>query len=323
MNDLWEESVERFTAYLPKSVSTWVLIIDATAHARLEASLVPRLGDGVRVLRLGQAPVDEVRAAALEYVDQDHVGLIGFQARAYPEYRDALMLYTEWPSRRVKLCVEVWDDNFAALFAEDPQEVARRCDGLRRRLTGERTLTYQAADDAAELLSFECAPEDWVAYSGLEDFDYLLPSGEVACVPETATGSLPVEGWLIGTIPFGRKYGRIGPGDLTVRIENGQVTGVTGRNTELCRDLEMAFDRLPGVRSIGELGIGQSKAVTEAARSHKAAFTWHERNYGVHIGFGAELSETADPDQRATAHHLDVVLSRGRLTGQAGPLLTW
>ncbi|GAA4628736.1 hypothetical protein GCM10023196_046340 [Actinoallomurus vinaceus] len=173
MNDVWEESVERFTAYLPESVSTWLVIIDAAAHARLAASLLPRLGDDVRVLRLGEVSIDDVRAAALEYVDQDHVGLIGFHARNYPEYQEALVLFADWPSRRVKLCLEVWDDNFATLFAEDPQEVARRCDGLRRQLTGERTLTYRAADDAAELLSFDCAPDDWVAYSGLEDLGRL------------------------------------------------------------------------------------------------------------------------------------------------------
>jgi hypothetical protein len=48
-----------------------------------------------------------------------------------------------------------------------------------------------------------------------------------------------------------------------------------------------------------------------------------ERHTGIHIGLGAELSETSETHERVTSRHMDLMLATGVLRGDAGPILMW
>ena len=77
------------------------------------------------------------------------------------------------------------------------------------------------------------------------------------------------------------------------------------------------------LRSLSEVGIGQSRAVSRAARLCPAGLLWHERHRGLHLGLGAELPETFDPKLRTTGHHLDVVLATGSLRRGTHLMMRW
>jgi hypothetical protein len=254
------------------------------------------------------------------YVERPDVGFLEFTVNIGQfwdaDHRGAMTELARWPRDRVKRCFDVWDANFGILFSEDPVDVAQRCQALRGMLTPHQLLEYNDDYNLTSALNLNCEGSAWTAYTGFEEFDYILPSGEVSCLPQSVDGQLEVEGWIVGTIPFGLKYGHIRRGDLL-------LSTVTGRHTELCTDLDNAFARLPGLRSVGELGIGQSTAVARAAMLHEMGCHWHERHFGIHLGLGVELPETADPKRGATAHHLDIVLARGSLTAGKTLLAKW
>lgn len=324
--DDWERSVDRFIEYLPKSVDRWVIWAEPV-HEKIVRSLDSRLRISHRFI-LGEANPADVAACAREYRDRDDVGLVSFTVRdaraqqRHDGYAEALQHFTFWPPSRVRLCLDVWDANFAALFAEDPRALADRCGRMYEALRPEPRLHYERIPGGPRL-DFDCTGSEWTSYDGIEErSDYILPIGEVASLPDSVDGVLDIDGWLIGTIPFGLKYGRITPGDLVIHFEGGRISRVTGANTALCDDLRAALDAVPGLNLVGELGIGQSLAATQAARTHRVGCRWHERSFGVHIGLGAELPEAADPEHRSTTHHLDIVLAAGRLTGTV-PLLEW
>jgi hypothetical protein len=85
------------------------------------------------------------------------------------------------------------------------------------------------------------------------------------------------------------------------------------------------LSRLPGLQLVNEVGIGQLKGVTTAAKKHKVGYHWHERHFGLHLGLGAELDESDAPGGiRATGHHLDIVLESGRLiNSRSMDVLSW
>ena len=116
----------------------------------------------------------------------------------------------------MKLCFDVTDNNFCDLFSESPEEVTDRCSRLRGQVAESDTLIYYNGDEAADALTISCAGREWVAYSGFgETFDYILPSGEVACLPESVDGNTASRRRIVGTIPFGVKSvgyaGRVRP----------------------------------------------------------------------------------------------------------------
>jgi leucyl aminopeptidase (aminopeptidase T) len=220
----------------------------------------------------------------------------------------------------MKVCFDVWDGNFAALFAESPEAVRERCEILVQKLRPLPSVNVVAP--GATDLDFALGPADWVVYSGFEPFDYMLPSGEVACRPRDASGVLDIDGWIVGSLPFGQKYGRIRAGAAILKIKDGAVVDLLGNDSRLCADLEHVFSSF-SLTTIGELGVGQSIAVAELADEVTVGYQWHERHRGVHVGLGAELPETLSAEDRVTDYHLDIVLSSGLLRSGATTIESW
>lgn len=319
----WTQAIRNLADCLPSGITRWVLLCDRgyqIALARFLSDALPI----VESIFLGTDTPQRVRSIADRRLNDPSVGLLEFlccdgeRLRWGRNYQNALMHFAQWPPERVRLCFDVTDSNFRDLFSESARHVRTRSRILRRRLTGEERLALTAGKRRATL---RCRTDGWTIHSGLEQDDYVLPSGEIECVPESVDGDVEVNGWIVGTIPFGMKYGRIGPAQLELRFRGGEVVRVAGKHRLLCNELEAAFATLPGLRRVAELGIGQSKAVSHAAKNEQVGCLWHERHLGVHLGLGAGLHE--EPG-RVTQHHLDVVLATGRLAGARGrAILSW
>jgi hypothetical protein len=319
----WATAIANFADCLPSGIARWVLLCDRGYQLALARVLSRKLPIAESIVLGGDAP-QRVRAIAARHVDNAEVGLLEFicfdgaRLRGGRNYRHAMEPFALWQPERVRLCFDVTDANFRELFSEAPRLVKARGQRLRRRLAGEEQLALTAGTTRATL---RCRAGGWDVHSGLERDDYILPSGEIECVPESVDGDVEVNGWIVGTILFGTKYGRIGPAQLRLRFRGGEVAGVAGNHRRLCEELDTAFTTLPGLRRVAELGIGQSKAVARAAQREQVGCLWHERHRGVHLGLGASLHE---PTGRATQHHLDVVLATGSLTGAGGrAILRW
>lgn len=319
----WASAIRNLVDCLPAGIAHWVLVCDRGYQLALARSLKDALPVAESIL-LGSDPPRRVRSIAEQYRDDPEAGLLellcfdGERLRWGRNYQNAMMPFAEWPSERVRLCFDVTDHNFRELFSEAPRRVQARGQRLRRRLRDEPRLSLTAGKSRATL---RCKPDGWELHSGLERDDYILPSGELECVPESVDGTVEVNGWIVGTILFGVKYGRIGPAQLALKLRRGEVVEITGNHRPLCGELETALNALPGLRRVAELGIGQSKAVAHAARQEPVGCLWHERHFGVHLGLGASLHEAPG---RETQHHLDVVLATGSLTGAAGRgILRW
>jgi len=237
--------------------------------------------------------------------------------------QDALTPFNRWGTHRMKVCFEVSDANFHALFAEPSHALRDRCVDMRSRAAAEPRMSY-SVEGRADRLDMDCAGATWITQTGFEDHDYILPTGEIAACPRSVEGTISPEGWIIGTLPLGAKYGRIAAGDVSLRLSRGEVIEVSGDDRRLCADVEMVLTRVPSLRHVSEIGVGMSRAIAGAAASHPVAHLWLERHFGFHLGLGARLPQTDHPDIEATGHHLDVVFAHGVLRGAGGDaLLAW
>ncbi len=318
------QAVANFLRLLPQAMDRWVVAYEPVHHAGLARAVLHEL-DVAAAIELGFASPDRVREIAQEKRGDPRCGFLEFvvvdgdRTHLGIDYRDALMHFGRWDTERVKLCFDVTDANFDALFAEDPFAVRERCRQLRAVLAQAPALAFRSGESA---LALRCDPAGWRAHSGLEPDDYVLPSGEVECLPAAVDGVLDVDGWLIGTIPFGMKYGRIARGDLRLRLERGLIVGVGGGRRDLCAEVDATLTALPGLRHVVELGLGQSKAVARAASLHEVACLWHERHFGLHLGLGAALVDTPG-EVKKSHHHLDIVMASGELTAEGRTILSW
>ena len=319
----WTTAIRNLVDCLPAGIARWVLVCDRGYQIALARSLEDVLPIAESIL-LGSDTLRRVRSIAQRYLDDPEVGLLEFlcfdgeRLRWGRNYQNALMPFAEWPPERVRLCFDVTDRNFRELFSEAPRRVRTRGQMLRRRLLGQERLALTAGKSRATL---RCRTDGWELHSGFEQDDYILPSGEIECVPESVDGTVEVNGWIVGTILFGMKYGRIGPAQLELKFRRGEVVGIGGKHRSLSKELETVFTMLPGLRRVAELGIGQSKAVARAAHKEQVGCLWHERHFGVHLGLGAGLHEAPG---RVTQHHLDIVLATGSLAGETGrAILSW
>jgi hypothetical protein len=317
----WQTAVRNLKEYLP-SAKRWVVAFERPYHSRILRELIPHLG-GCELLCLGEDSRIQVAKMGRRYRSDASWGFLEFAVSDGQvthrgiDYRHALMEYSAWSAERIRLLFDVTDANFCLLFSEAPRVLKRRCQQMQRRLSRSEKLVF--SDSGGSLVTLNCGTEGWQAYTGLRPEDYMLPSGEVACEPRSVDGELNVEGWIVGTIPFGTKYGKINRGDLKISFRGGEIVSVTGKQRSLCRDLEMVLERIPGMRHVAEVGVGQSKGVSRAAKNHEVACLWHERHFGLHLGLGATLSDA--PGKRKTPHHLDLVLRRGRLADERGDVI--
>lgn len=326
----WDRSFNHLLTYLPRDLDHWIVVYEGSFHRAIVSQLRSRLKSAEffdleeeasqTILDVGNSNRENERAGFLEFA-------IRYPASLYDGHcpgADGLEAFISWPGTRMKICFDVTDNNFCDLFSEPPEEVTERCLRLRDQVAQSDELLYQ--NGAAGPLTISCAGAEWIAYSGFgKTFDHVLPSGEVACLPKSVDGRLEVVGWIIGTIPFGVKFGRIQSGELELRFKDSKIISIGGANRKLCADFEGALSNAPRLRRVSEAGIGQSLAVRKAAEQHKLGYCWHERHFGFHIGLGAELPrEDASNSGKVGGHHLDIVLSKGILTGSSNQeLLKW
>lgn len=315
----WAASVTNFRSFLPPGIERWIVAFEPHYHGRIVESLQKQLAV-VEVIRLGVDSAARVSTVADSYLSDESCGFVEFavtDASEMPrEDVAALMRFARWPEERVRFCFDVADSNFALLFSDGPEALGARAASLLPALHDERQLRLRSSADETAL--FDCG--EWTPHTGTDVADYLLPTGELECAPVNAAGTIAPNGWIVGTLPFGAKYGRIRPSSLTLELAAGRVTAIRGSDTELIRDLTLAIERIPGLEIVAELGFGISKAVVAAARRCAVGCLWHERHYGAHVGIGATLER----DGRVTGHHLDFIFPTGRLETHSGrTLLAW
>jgi hypothetical protein len=332
MNE-WEQAIKHFLLYLPQQISHWIVVFDGRYHANIITHLQPALANS-SYLNLEVVSNSTIRKAEIPNRENEEIGAIIFSMHYHDlcntsESHDfsALFGFMCWPQHRVKSVIDVSDSHFCDLFSDPPNEVRDACWKLREQVVSCDTWSYSIKQGEAETLTVGCKGSKWAVFSGFEFdqyADYLLPAGEISCMPESVDGNIMLDGWIIGTVPFGLKYGRIKRGELELRFQKGKVVNVNGSNHKLCRDIESVFDLLPGVQAVTEFGIGQSKAVARLATKQRVGYQWHEIHYGMHLGLGAELSDFIEPHERTTPAHLDLVFSSGHLSGyNFGDLLNW
>lgn len=321
----WDVAVANFASHLPRRVRRWVVMYEPRHHAEAVARIAPLL-EIEHLFAAGVADPGEVRRVAEATTEDDEVGYLelvvtdGRFDHDGVDYRDAVRPFADWPNDRVRLCFDVWDGVFPILFSERREDLVGSCAEVAGRVAGCRSFAYEGRPAGG----LRWAADGWVRCDGGSEGDYLLPVGEIACRPAVVDGELVVDGWVIGSIPFGLKYGRIRAGALRLGFRSGEVAEVGGDDAGLCRDLEMVMERVPELRLVAEVGIGQSRAATAASRVVPAGMQWHERCVGLHVGLGAELPDTVGERTHLTSHHLDVVLAAGSITTAAGdPVLDW
>lgn len=328
----WDQSFKNFLGYLSEDFGHWIVVYEGSFQSEIVSQLKNRLKsaeffdlekEDPQVIRdVGNSNCGNDRAGFLEFVIRYPASVYGGSSPG----AEGLDVFIYWPQSRVRLCFDVTDNNFHQLFSETPEQVSERCVRLRNRVAETGALIYSSGDDTDERLKINCAGSEWSAYTGFgQTFDYVLPSGEVSCLPQSVDGVLQVQGWIVGTIPFGVKYGRIEKGDLELRFEGRKIVGVSGMNKNLCTDFEGALSNAPRLQIVSEAGIGQSLGVSKAAANHKVGYSWHERHFGLHLGLGAELpKEDMSNNSQTSGHHLDIVLSKGRIEESNGKeFLKW
>lgn len=321
----WDVAVRNFLDHLPRRVRRWVVMFEPRHHAEAVARITPHL-HVAHLFAAGVADPDDVRRVAEASTPDGDVGYLelvvtdGRFDHGGVDYRDAVRPFASWPGDRVRLCFDVWDGVFPILFSESRQDLVGWCTDVAGRVAGSRSFAYEGRPGG----SLRWTADAWVRCDGATDTDYLLPVGEIACRPDGVDGELVVDGWVVGSIPFGLKYGRIRAGALRLGVRSGVVTAVAGDDVRLCRDVEMVMEHVPQLRLVAEVGIGQSRAATEASGVVPAGMQWHERRVGLHLGFGAELPDTVAERTHLTSHHLDVVMAAGTITTAGGDVvLAW
>ena len=282
-----------------------------------------------RFVDVRSVSAEEVLELDHTYVAQSDVGAVFFsifdasevRSREFSDAYDRLNVFETWPSGRLVIVDEVSSKYFDIIFAEPPVALRDRCFSLLD-LMRQRDVVLVRANGGSVRLRYDAS--SGTAYSGFEKYEYNLPSGEIAFRPVEVEGEVPFSGWLIGTIPFGQKYGRIRSGDLTLAFKGGRVMRIDGGNHSLVRDLDHVLSISSGLSEVNEFGVGLNNGVSRAAALSDVGFQWMEKSVGVHLGLGAELSEhVPNANVRRTHHHLDLVFDAGELLQDDGSLLEW
>ena len=123
--------------------------------------------------------------------------------------------------------------------------------------------------------------EPWTNLDGINHCD-ILPS-EVATFTHDINGKFVFCGLLLSALPFGLKYGLIGP--VFISIEQGIIKSLTTKNKELERDFLTYLDKAPSHRNIEEIGIGTNEGLK---RLYPVNAAFAERHPGLHLGLGGK-----------------------------------
>lgn len=319
---LAEAALRHLATYLSRC-SDWVLVFDGFHHRDL-AETIPRIVSVVE--RLDLRSVDESTIARIDaqYRAATNVGVLTFlvsdataDGGTIRRAQRLLRPFDKWPPARVRICFDVADANFPALFADDPAELARRGAAIASMFRECDRFTFRTAAVTDQLM---ITPGEWVSYTGQEPYDTCLPTGEIACSPIAVDGEIEFSGWVVGALPFGQKYGYVAEGDLRITLARSQILRLEGTNRNLRADLDRLFAAEPGAARVSEVGVGFSAAVTDYARKVRVGYQWHERHSGLHLGCGAALAETAQ-EQRVTQLHIDFVFAAGVIRDSSGKCL--
>jgi hypothetical protein len=329
LDGLWITALDNFCAYVPQAIERWGVLFDGRFHGSIVKGLLERI-DSATLLDVADDP-QSISGFSQQYIDDDRVGVLGFvinhrtfDAGYSADQSGALAGFNKWRLSKMKICFEVWDANFCTLFAECSHDLRTRCLAMRDRVSTQARLRYCLSGSQRNDFYMDCEDTVWVAETGFDDDDYMLPSGEVATCPRSVEGVLSPTGWIIGTVPFGAKYGLISAGDIVLELLGGRIVRVSGNDVRLCADFEAVLSKVPALSTVSECAVGMSRAVSRAATTHPTGHFWHERHYGFHVGLGARVPQTSHPTIKSVGHHLDIVFRHGTLHDSSGAeIIAW
>lgn len=314
-------AAENLLTFLHPSIRCWTILYQEQYHSEIVSRLktFKQIGDAVNIEMLKADSLNELIADKLQGVIQFLVRDQSLFERP-PNELATLEPLQQLEPHRWRGCLDVTDQNFDTLFAESQADITAACHAALAKVdknTRFQVLTGSTIKPCE--LCIELSPDSaWIICDAQSGNDYQLPAGEIASEPLAADGEVDLAGWPIGTLPFGLKYGRLVTGDCIAKFNDSKVVSLTGKHNEFCRDLNLAFERLPGMQRIVEFGIGTNDGARRAAEHHRLGYLWHEKRSGVHLGLGAELSDFGPTSRRQTAHHVDFVLNNATILA-SGP----
>lgn len=229
------------------------------------------------------------------------------------EYRSriqSLGAFDYWDRSRLRLLADVPLSLFDSAFALPKSQLVEFGHRLLASLATAELLEVTDSRGTHLSVSLRC-PAGWYANVG-NPADHILPCGELSARPAAVDGRVCFVGTILGTLPFGFKYGLIQRGDLILDFRNGLLTSVGGNNRMLVRDLEMVISRCPGITRVGETSLSFNSGIGSLSG---VGYQWEERFPGFHFALGAELTENLeDLAERECLHHLDFVFADCVLT---------
>lgn len=212
--------------------------------------------------------------------------------------------FDDWHISRVRLLADVPDflfDDFFTLSRSDLQDIGGRLVSMIQPAS-----VINVRNRKGELLQISVKDQPWYSMDG-KPSDHILPTGELATIPKSVDGKISFEGTILGTIPFGFKYGRISKDELVLEFKKRILVGVSGSNSALVNDLQTILAALPALRRIGETAISFNTGITSLPG---IGFQWEEKFPGFHFALGAELSENLESlSIRECDHHLDFIFA--------------
>jgi hypothetical protein len=198
--------------------------------------------------------------------------------------------------------------DFFNVFQSDPKAILQLNERLMNRFRNGSKMLIRDTNGTHLQIDLQNDLYDWVSIDGFTeaalDLTFNLPPGEVATYSPSVNGEIYFVGGLLGTIPIGRKYGLI-EDPIYITIQDGIAIDFNTDNKKLREDLEFCLNLTPFTNSVCEVGIGTNPSI----RSLKGLnYTFEEKHYGFHLGFGATLAQQNNVE-RMTDHHLDLLFS--------------
>jgi leucyl aminopeptidase (aminopeptidase T) len=290
-----------------------LLVAYERPYARLAACLLRHADDTGRPIRIVAA--EEVSASELyDLLTEAQKFVCALNPTFEIGFSASAQIMTERSTTRslnaytLRDVSHVWQQ----LFQVEPASIRRLNQQLIRTLQDGATLNIRdgnGTDLNIGLSSDFC----WVNMDGFTDADFdltcNLPVGEVATYSADVTGVLRFTGALLGTIPIGRKYGRIDL-PITVELKRGKIIALSCANSALQRDLEFCLYLDTYTDCVNEVAFGTHPAIRGPL--YGLNYKYEENQYGFHLGFGASLAQ--QNVARRTPHHMDFVFDHAFAT---------